>query len=698
MRILSLRTVKLRVAAFIILCLLAACRDLPRDNPFDPLTEVLTLHLESPADSAVYRQWDSVRFRVSAVTSFDGQPAGLRSANWRSSLSGTISDSLSFIRADLAAGSHRITVTAQDSSGRSGSLTFNLTILPAPLFGVILTNPPADTAVILGASFRPVVREFVPVDGTVVGRLWSFGAGSGISDFQGQDPGTITWRQPGLFEMIYQIVDNRGRLAADTCRVQVVEDAIPPYVVIISPSSDTTLNVGDSLFFEAVEIETVAKVSARSWTWPAGSGLEWRKDQQALAGWRKFTRPGTFEIVYGVRDKLGLNSADSVTVSVTDTVPAPQVSILAPSRDTTVARGAPVLFQVSVNDPWGGLSSRYWHWGEGGGLDSTVDLTAAPVEKVFLQVGVFTVHYKVRRDNGVQGSDSVRITVTQNQLPTANINSLTGDTTITSGERLPVAGNASDADGVVSKREWTLRWPDGSLETLDVTSPPLWIRLNTAGIYRLYFRVTDNKGARSADSLDITVLASAPNVAPAAHILAPSRDTTAGAWAVLNFLAQDSDPDGRIETRRWVFGSAVAAAQSDTSAAAGRRVFTSAGTFPVIYSVMDNRGAEKADTVIVTVLANNRPSADILSPMNGSSFARNDTVFVYAWDSDPGGNIVSRKWDFFGAGVAISAIGDTLSSAGGRIYTTAGVYKMSYTVMDNLGAVLADTVSITIRP
>ena len=64
------------------------------------------------------------------------------------------------------------------------------------------------------------------------------------------------------------------------------------------------------------------------------------------------------------------------------------------------------------------------------------------------------------------------------------------------------------------------------------------------------------------------------------------------AVAALNFLAQDSDPDGRIEARRWIIGSAVAAAQSDTSAAAGRRAFTSAGTFAVIYSVMDNRGAE----------------------------------------------------------------------------------------------------------
>lgn len=697
MRILSLRKVELRIAAFIILCLLAACRDLPRDNPFDPLTEVLTLRLESPADSAVYRQWDSVQFRISAVTSFDGQSAGLRSASWRSSLSGTISDSLSFIRADLAAGSHRITVTAQDSSGRSGSLTFNLTILPAPLFGVIITNPPADTAVILGANFKPVVREFVPVDGIVVGRLWSFGAGSGIADFQGQDPGTVTWSQPGLFEMIYQIVDNRGRLAADTLRVQVVEDATPPYVVMISPSSDTTLNVGDSLFFEAVEIETVAKVSVRSWTWPAGSGNEWRRDQQALAGWRRFTRPGTFEIVYGVRDKLGLNSADTVTVSVTDTVPAPQVSILAPSRDTTVARGAPVSFQVSVNDQWGSLNSRYWFWGEGSGLDSTADLTAQPVDKVFLQVGVFTVRYTVRRDNGVQGSDSVRITVTPNQLPTAHINSLAGDTTITSGERLPVAGNASDADGVVSKREWTLRRPDGSLETLDVVSPPLWIRLTTSGVYRLYFRVMDNKGARSADSLDITVQAGAPNVAPTAHILAPSRDTTAGAWASLNFMAQDSDPDGRIEVRRWIFGSAVDAVQSDTSAAAGGRVFTRAGTYPVIYSVMDNRGAEKADTVVITVLPNNRPNAEILSPMPGSSFVRGDTVTVIGMDSDAGGYIISRRWDY-GAGSGIDASGDTIAIPGYRYYLNSGSYKMIYTVMDNLGAVSADTVNITIRP
>ncbi|MCE5271512.1 hypothetical protein LLH00_09550 [bacterium] len=695
MRVLRTTVTAVRLAALLLLAWLSACRDLPRDNPYDPLTEVLTVTVDAPADSSVFRQGQPVTFRVSAATAFDDQGVALRSAVWRSSLAGPLSDSLTFSRSDLPAGTHRITVTVQDSSGRSGAETFSLIILPAPAFGVVIDFPPADTAVILGASFHPVVEEFLPADGTVEGRLWSFGPGSGLADFQGQDPGTVTWRQPGVFEMVYQIVDNRGRLAADTVQVEVVQNATPTYVAIISPAADTTVDVGDSLFFEALEIETSAKVSSRAWVWPAGSGLNNGHDRVAVAGWRRFARPGTYEIIYGVRDKLGLSSADTVTVSVVDTIAAPQTAILSPSRDTTVARGAPVNFRASDSDPWGGIVRRVWSWGEGSGLDSTGDVTATPGEKVFMEVGVFTVRYTVSRANGVQASASVQVTVTPNQLPTAHINTLSGDTTITSGERLPVGGNASDADGNITRREWTLRHPDGSLETLDVSSPPLWLRITAAGAYRLYFRVTDNSGARSADSLNINVLAGSPNQMPLAYIITPTRDTTAGAWVNLNFLAQDSDPDGAIVSRKWTFGNAVAAAPSDTSAAAGKRAFTIDGTYPVVYSVMDNRGAVKADTLIITVLTNNRPNAEILSPMTGEVFARNDTVTVIGLDSDPGGRIVSRAWNY-GAGSGIAA--DTISVPGYRYYHNAGTFLITYTVTDDMGAQRADTVSVTIRP
>jgi len=695
MRVLKTTGITVLTAAVLTLLALSACRDLPRDNPFDPLTEVLSVTVDSPADSSTFRQGQPVTFRVSAATAFDGQGVALRSAAWRSSLSGPLSDSLTFTRSDLPAGKHRITVTVQDSSGRSGSEAFSLTILPAPAYGVAINFPPADTAVILGSSFHPVAEEFLPVDGTVEGRLWSFGPGSGINDFQGLDPGIVTWGQPGMFEMVYQIVDNRGRLAADTVLVRVVENATPPVVMIIAPAADTTVDVGDSLFFEALEIETSAEVSTRAWTWPAGSGLENSKSRAAVAGWRRMTRPGTFEVIYGVRDKLGLSSADTVTVSVADTISAPQAAILAPSRDTTIARGAPVTFRASDSDPWNGIVHRVWSWGEGSGLDSTGDVTATPGEKVFMEVGVFTVRYTVSRANGVQASASVQVSVTPNQLPTAHINTLAGDTTIVSGEQLPVGGNASDADGFITRRDWSLRHPDGNLETLDVSSPPLYYRFTLAGAYRLYFRVTDNSGARSTDSLNINVLAGSPNQSPLAYILTPSRDTTAGAWVNLNFLAQDSDPDGAIVSRQWTFGGGVSPAPGDNSAAAGKRAFIIGGTYPVIYSVMDNRGAVKADTVIITVLPNNRPNAEILSPMNGESFTRGDTVTVIGLDSDPGGRIVARAWNY-GTGSGIAA--DTISVPGYRYYQTAGTYLITYTVTDDLGAQRTDTVSVTIRP
>lgn len=671
---------------------------MPRDNPFDPGTEVLQLRIESPPDSAVYRRGEPIRFEVSSFTGFDGLAAAVRAVDWRSSIAGFLSDSTAFSLDNLPSGNHRITVTVQDSSGRRGARSFILTVLPTPPFGVRITVPPADTAFMVGTVLHPAAVEYNATGSTVHGRLWSFGAGSGIADFHGSDPGVVTWNNPGDFLLVYQIADNQGRLTADTVGVQVVSEAVPPYVVIVSPPDNTTLNVGDSVFIEALEIETTTQISFRRWDYPPGSGLESLNDIRPTAGWRRFMRTGTFELIYRVRDKLGQSAADTVTVTVLDTIPSPQAVILNPSRDTTVARGAPVIFSATDSDSWGVISGRAWSWGAGSGLDSTLDTGRTPGEKIFLNAGVFTVRYVVFRANGTFGSDSVLITVTPNELPVVSITSLSADTSIVSGERVPIAGSASDPDGSVARIEWSLLEPDGELRMIDVSSPPVYLRLAVTGVYRLYFRAWDNRGASSADSLRITILPGPPNSPPLARIVAPSVDTTVGAWAPVVFLGQDSDPDGFVEIRQWNFGAGSGVASlADTSASAGPKLFTVPGTFPVTYTVHDNRGESSADTLRLTVLPNNRPTAEILFPMFNTTISAGGSVQFIGLAGDSDGFLVSRQWNY-GAGSGIDATADTINVPGDRVFNIPGVFNVTFTVRDNLGAYRADTVRVTVNP
>ncbi len=105
----------------------------------DPLTPIL-VDIISPNNNAVYTMGDDISYKATAK--FGVQP--INSYQWQSSIvSGIFGDSDEFIKNNLAAGSHIITVTATDSKGNIGTKTINLTIQPpAPLNAQIIS--PAD--------------------------------------------------------------------------------------------------------------------------------------------------------------------------------------------------------------------------------------------------------------------------------------------------------------------------------------------------------------------------------------------------------------------------------------------------------------------------------------------------------------------------------------------------------------------------
>ena len=178
---------------------------------------------------------------------------------------------------------------------------------------------------------------------------------------------------------------------------------------------------------------------------------------------------------------------------------------------------------------------------------------------------------------------------------------------------------------------------------------------------------SDDKGLVADDTLTVTV---SSNNQPLATITAPSADTTVYAWAPVLFSGTDSDTDGTIASRSWDFGQLGLVVEGDTSRTPSGVYFPAAGSYSVIYTVFDNKSSRGADTLAVSVLANNRPVAMILSPVGNVSIAAGDSISLLGTGSDPGGTVVQQVWTY-GAGSGLPP--DSIAIPDYRIFSNAGL-------------------------
>jgi len=164
-----------------------------------------------------------------------------------------------------------------------------------------------------------------------------------------------------------------------------------------------------------------------------------------------------------------------------------------------------------------------------------------------------------------------------------------------------------------------------------------------------------------------------PNARPVAAILVSRKSGPVPLTVILD--GSDSyDPDGKIRKFSWDCGDG-----STTEGSPAEHTFTEAGSYSVILTVTDSRGAKAKASVAITVRADNETpvAAFAIKPSPAQVGA---TVWLDATASyDPDGLLVSYAWDL---GDGSSATGSLTS----HVYMSEGVYDISLTIVDNDGA------------
>ncbi len=311
----------------------------------------------------------------------------------------------------------------------------------------------------------------------------------------------------------------------------------------------------------------------------------------------------------------------------------------------------------SSTDSDGTIAAYAWDFGDG-----TTGTGANPTH-AYTAAGEQTVKLTVTDNLGAK--DTVTRTVTTslppNVRPTAAFSSTCTDLACSFD-----ASGAADPDGTIASYAWD--FGDGS--TSSAANPN---HTFTAGTYAVKLTVTDNRGG--TDSITQPVTVAAANQSPVASF------TSSTTNLVANFDSTGSvDADGSIASRSWDFGDGATSTATNPS-----HTYTAAGTYTVVLTVTDNRGATASSSTAVTVTApaNQLPTAAFSSTCTNLACAFNSSAAT-----DPDGTIASRSWDF--------GDGSTSTATNPNHTFAAGTYAVTLTVTDNRGGTASITQSVTV--
>lgn len=291
----------------------------------------------------------------------------------------------------------------------------------------------------------------------------------------------------------------------------------------------------------------------------------------------------------------------------------------------------------------------------------------------FAQVGVYEVELVVKDEQGLDTTDIVTITITEdgNKAPTAIVSA-----TPTTGEaplEVTFKGSDSSDDNSISSYAWDFK--DGSKSNV----ADFKYTYNSPGTYVAELTVTDENGLTDSKTVTIIVTES-QNESPIAVVSATP--TSGNAPLEVSFTGSDSTDDNGISSYAWDFKDG-----SKTNVADFTYTYSTPGVYEAELTVKDEQGLENKKTITITITAaqNTAPVARVsATPTSGN--APLTVQFLGNTSSDDNG-ITSYFWNFKDGATASN-------SNPSHTFTLAGSYVVDLTVKDAQG--LSSTSSVTI--
>ena len=389
-----------------------------------------------------------------------------------------------------AAGTYMVALTVMDNLG-AASDCFVMVTVSEP---VLPPNQPpqanagADAVATAGQPVSFSGSGSLDPDGTITSYNWDFGDGTSAA---GLNVSKI-YSAAGTYTVTLTVVDNQNAMATATTHVSVALPVLPNQPPKANAGPDIVATVGQSVSFSgAASSDPDGSIVSYSWNYGDGSS------GSGVATTKSYSQPGSYTVTLTVTDNAGAQASDTALVTVHN--PPNQPPVANAGQDITATRGKSVTLSGAASfDPDGSISSYRWNFCDGSSA------TGANVTKTFSNSGTCTASLTVTDNSGARATDTVIVTVVQNQAPVAVAGP---DLVVTKGKTVNFSGAASyDPDGSIAYYSWN--FGDGTTKSgLSVTKS-----YATAGTYTVTLTVTDSYGAKSTDTAQVTVTAPPPPV------------------------------------------------------------------------------------------------------------------------------------------------------------------------------------------
>ena len=551
-------------------------------------------------------------------------------------------------------------------------------------------------------------------DGTIKTYAWTKVSGPQGGEINSASAAktTVTSLEEGTYVYKLKVTDNGGATGEDQITVTVAP--APPVnkapIARAGVNFSITLPQNATKFDGSKSADEDGTIKTYAWTkisGPAGGNLS--APSTAVTNVSNLVE-GVYVFRLKVTDNSGATGEDKITLTVLPEPVVPNVSPVANAgTDITITLpvNKTVLNGTGSQDGDGTIKIYEWTKLSGPSSFTIVNAEQSSTEVTGLVQGTYEFKLKITDDRGAAAEDIVVVKVNPapNKKPVANAGN---DVEITLPENSVSlnGGNSSDPDGSIATYAWSkIAGPENFI----ITDPAVAITTANGlseGTYKFRLQVTDNKGAKSADTVVVIVLPQphAPNVAPVAQAGANVSITLPVNSTTLNGSAS-SDEDGTITAYSWSYvtgpESFIIAEPNSVSTGISELV---EGTYKFRLEVMDDDGATSADTIQVVVKKEDLPPPPpnkLPKAIAGDditiTFPQNTVTLDGSKSIDDDGTLTNYSWLRLSGPAPVTIAKPSYHITEVRNLVE-GEYFFRLQVKDNDGALGFDTIKVTVLP
>jgi len=482
----------------------------------------------------------------------------------------------------------------------------------------VITGVGGPTSLNVGEAGTWTVSAYDP-DGNYISNSVSWGDGLGQAQ-QGQSAASSTatfqhtYSAAGTYTITFTVTDSLGASTQSSITTTVTgtapSDQPPTIATFTGPSAISPGEIG----FWSLKVNDADDSYARYIIqWGDGSSTPSARLACGITYDRSFSHTysssGTYTVTLSVTDEHGSATATQATTSVVVTSKNKAPVITEVKAPASLAVNEQGTWTISAYDPDGTYLSYSVVWGDEGTGPVSGDAmlrtgSSASFQHTYSKAGTYTVIFTVKDSAGA---------TTQSKATVVVLSSSTNQPPVFSSAECKVKEKtaacsvyAYDPEGATVS--YSLAWGDG---TKGVASKENYYEhtYSQSGTYTITITASDGSGGSAQTTATVIVNSGTANLPPVISAVSGPAEISAGksgTWSVKAY-----DPDGKYLYYNVLWGDEQDVRipeQGDSQSATFQHTYSKAGTYTIVFTVMDDQMAKTESKLSVKVASGSSTS------------------------------------------------------------------------------------------